>query len=121
MKQEVAVQHLRDMLFLIQKVRSNAQEWIDRDVNSRAEIAMTNDLLIDLTPWVFDDNKCPIPALIEILDNVDTTGILAPMDYFNMMTILYQFMPTLVAFVPMCNSILPAETPSLTTYIRNWE
>ena len=56
------------------------------------ELCLTKKLAAKMWPWVFGE-KCPLSALSKILDNVDSGKPLAPMDYYNMMFILDNFMP----------------------------
>lgn len=125
MKQSTAISHLRRMLFLLQKFRSNSIEALlgsHLDV-SKDERRIVKETLVFIHPWLFDDSKCPILALVDILDRVDRANILVPINYMNMMTILYRFLPELLvvsALFPRGGS-LPSTQPPYQTYLMGWE
>jgi len=50
-----------------------------------------------------------LPALDKILSHYDRTGELAPLNYYNQMTILDRFLPALKAFHPLYDHDLPKE------------
>jgi len=122
MKQDTAVQHLRHLLFLYQKIRANANDPILGIVDDTGSggLAVTSEMLADLMPWIFDDARCPIPALVKILDRVDSDGVLAPMDYFNQMIILYKFNDIYVPFLAIMGVELPQEMPDFREYLSGW-
>jgi len=124
MKQSEAAQHLREILFLYQKVRSNGTDpvfGIADEKQSPEALAITKALLIDIMPWVFDDQKCPIRALVRILDRVEEGEGLAPINYYNQMFVLYRFSPALPALAPLMGLSLPAEMPSMMTCMGGWD
>lgn len=98
MKQEDAVQHLRTIMFVLQKFRSNSRDPILGIIvpDDTPGLQVTESLAAETWPWVFGD-KCPLPALMQILDAVNRTQSLAPMDYYNQMIILDRFMPEVKA------------------------
>ena len=102
MKKEDAAQDLRHMMICIQKFRANIAEMWG---------GAFDDILAKQWPWVFGDS-CPLPALSKILDTYDRDGILAPMDYFNMMVVLHRFMPEVIPVFVMLGADVPQE-PSL--------
>jgi hypothetical protein len=118
-KQSEAVKHLKDLLFIMQKFRSNAKE---AGLVSREDDPMTA-VVTELMPWLFDDAKCPIPAIVKILDWESESGILSPLDYYNVMTILYRFLPTLVAAAPILlgDSSFPDKMPGLHEILGGWD
>lgn len=92
MKKETAAKHLRDMLFMIQKFRSNAYE----------SLPGYEKLLPKIMPWVFGDNGAVVlNGLVKILDVYDQTNTLAETDFYNMMIILNTFAPQLIAVAPL--------------------
>jgi hypothetical protein len=79
MTQDEARQHLTAMMVEIQKFRSNVMETRNDDLD--------RELTAELFPWAF--KKCPIPALVKILDR----DKIVPMDLYNMMYLLHRFLP----------------------------
>jgi len=108
--QSHALDMLRGMLKLLLKARSSMREG-----------AIDPNVLEDLYPWLFGD-KCVLPALSGVIDRAEQSGTLSPMDFFNQMTVLYRFMPTLVAVAPITlgSKLLPAEPPDHMVYLRGW-
>ena len=82
MKQSEAEQNLRIFMLALQRYRDIGLETLGED----------RDLAASLWPWVWGD-KCPLPILAKILDGAETSGTLAPMDYYNMTIVLTRFMP----------------------------
>ena len=123
--QAQAVSMLRSMMFLIQKARSNAHDpffgVIDQDPDGMG-MPVTEELLAGIFPWLFGD-KCPLSALGKILDRTEETGELAPFTFYNMMTVLYTFLPQLVAVSPIvlnAADALPPFPPDHMVYLRGW-
>jgi len=96
-----AAQYLRYMMLLIQKARSNAFDGglgsPLLDSHKPGRLDYTPELAAELMPYLFGD-ECPLPALVKILDSYERTGELAPIDFFNMMVILNQFLGPLAVF-----------------------
>lgn len=94
MKKEEAIGHLREFVWALQRYRSIVMETLglDPDYPSEEQLCLTEELAAEMWPWVFGE-KCPLPVLAKIVDDAETSGELAPMDYYNMMTILHRFMP----------------------------
>jgi hypothetical protein len=104
-KESEAVEHLRAFTFGLMKYRSVTKAEIDDE-----------ELLAETWPWVFG-NKCPLPALSVLLDFVENGKSLSPTDYYNMMTVLYRFMPEVKLYVDVYlidqgKEPLPEELPS---------
>jgi hypothetical protein len=70
-------------------------------------------------PWIFGD-KCPLPALVKMLDGVEHGEPLAPGTYHNMITVLVQFMPEILPTAALLGIELPTEPPSLDIF-RGWD
>ncbi len=107
-----AIKILNIMTTTIQKMRSITREnGIDDDL---AEM---------VTPWIFGP-KCPLLALITIVNKARATGELAPGDFFNMMAIAYRLQPEIAVFaslfVTQDTEPFPAEEPDYTQYLRGW-
>ena len=112
MKQSEAIEMLRAMLRLLQKTRSDMREaGVDDSTNAI------------LFPWLFDEKKCPIMPLTGLIERAERSGILQAQDFFNMMTILYRFLPTVVALAPMEDGCecLPADAPDFMSYLKGWK
>lgn len=78
MKEKEALENVRQMMLAVQKYRSNA-----------FEVESNKTLLTDLNAWVFDDGKCPLPAMQKVLNR----DRLDPQEYYNFCFILKNFMP----------------------------
>ena len=89
MTQEEALAHLREFLWALQKYRSITMETLGP---GSGELHLSEKLAAETWPWVFGE-KCPLPILAKMIDDAETSGKLAPMDYYNMMFILDRFMP----------------------------
>jgi hypothetical protein len=118
MRQSTAIEQLREMMRLIQKARSNAKEgsaaWLMVDAVDESVLAMVE-------PWLFGD-KCPLPMLHKMLDDIDGGRELQPSEHYNMMTILYRFLGKWVdAAVAVGATTLPHEQPDPLTYLTGWE
>lgn len=119
MKQSEAVQHLIEMMWGLQRYRSITMETLGPGTG---ELHLSQKLAGEMWPWVFGE-KCPLPALAKILDNVDSGRGLAPMDYYNMMTILDRFMPEVrlgVVVARGTDSTLPQGPPDVSV-MMGWD
>jgi len=78
------------------------------------ELHLSKKFAGELWPWVFGE-KCPLPILAKIIDDAESSGELAPMDYYNMMIILDRFMPEvkLAALTWRGTATLPEGPPSI--------
>ena len=65
--------------------------------------------------------KCPLPALSEIIDSVENGKPLGTVDYYNMMYILYNFSPEILAVMRLHDIKMPEEAPSILTIQPGWE
>jgi len=83
MKQLQARKYLENMLFLVQKYRSNSKESFSG--------TKYYDLLPDINRWVHSDDYYIAPAIQKVLDGDHITY----MDFYNMMTIIDQWIPEL--------------------------
>jgi hypothetical protein len=130
MKQSEAVQHLREMMWGLQKYRSITMETLGSKPpgphsisDPRAcELHLSEKLAGEMFPWVFGE-KCPLPVLSKILDDVDSGGDLAPGDYYNMMVILDRFMPEVRLSVVVArgtDSTLPQGPPDV-SIMMGWD
>lgn len=130
MKQSEAVQHLREMMWGLQRYRSVTMETLGDAPPGPHSIAeehvrglhLSGKLAGEMWPWVFGE-KCPLPAISKILDDVDSGGELAPMDYYNMMTILDRFIPEVRLVVGVArgtDSTLPQGPPDVSVMV-GWE
>lgn len=117
MKQSEATQHLREMMWGLQKYRSITTETLS---SGTGDICLSEELAARMWPWVFGE-KCPLPALAKILDDVDNGKDLAPADYYNMMTILYRFMPEVAIAASLREGCsLPKGQPGISVLL-GWE
>lgn len=82
MNQETALNCLRDMLWAIQKYRSNTKESFGHMEDYSDEV------MADMWPWIFG-TKCPLNALSAVLDRGYVTG----QEFYNFMFILDRFIP----------------------------
>ena len=69
-------------MLAIQRIKSiNAENGID-----------TNDPLAAMMwHWLYDEKKCLLPALSKLIDKIDETGDLKPLDYYNFIIVTTQF------------------------------
>ena len=109
--EKVAVAQLRAYMVGLQKYRSIFAEEFGLEAGAR------------MWPWVFGD-KCPLPALSKILQRAEDGYGLAPMDYYNQLTILCRFMPEVLVFVNA--SLILADMPMLPeeaplSILRGWQ
>ena len=112
MKQSEALQHLRNMMYMCQKFKSNAAEELPDDVQAIFPV---------IFPWLSGD-KDITPALARLLDRVDrenNSAVLAPMDFYNMMTIASRFLPQLSIIAPLVSAESLPE-PQI-EWLRGWE
>jgi len=105
-----AVRHLELFILGLQKQRSII-----------GELGMPEQLLANMYPWTFGD-KCPLPAITKVLDGAEKNG-LAPMDYYNLMTVLTRFMPEVkpVVMVDIMNDGGPDIPDNLSSVLGGWE
>lgn len=80
MKQSDAIQHLNIMVRAIQRMRSIERETLEGQGMDKETI---DTVLAYLSPWVFDDKKCPLPILVRVLDNLEKGIPLDPMTFYN--------------------------------------
>ena len=112
MKQETALNMLRAMLKSTQRFRSITMETTPENVHPYLPV---------MHPWIFGD-KCILPALSDVIDRAETSGLLRPRDFFNMMTVLYQFTPEVVVVAAMAApDILPRAALDHMAYLRGWD
>lgn len=119
MTEQEAVQHLREMMWALQRYRSITMETLGPGTG---ELHLSKKFAGELWPWVFGE-KCPLPVLAKMIDDVEAGGSLALMDYYNMMTILDRFMPEvrMAAVVARgTDSTLPQGPPDV-SILRGWE
>lgn len=110
--QAKALDMLRGMLKLLQRARS-----------TMSEAGLDQKVLKSIFPWVFDPDKCIVPALADLIGRAEKSGTLAPADFYNMMTVLYRFLPELTAVAPFTLDsvdLLPADPPDYMVYLRGW-
>lgn len=112
MKKSTAAQHLRTFMAALQKYRSNA-------LDPRSSVGLSEDLLATMYPWVFGE-KCPLVQLSRVLDRLDREGVLEVQDYYNFRTILYKFMPEIIACSKIIGQLLPEDPPSVTV-LSGWD
>jgi hypothetical protein len=109
MKKSEAIKHLNNFMIVLQKYRSNARESLGEDIS--------NETLAWINPYVFGD-KCPLEILVKVSDHGDS---LEPMTYYNLMVILYRFMPKIDAAARITGAELPGEIPSTALLAQGWE
>ena len=82
---------------------------------------LSEKLAAEIWPWVFGE-KCPLPALAKIIDDAETSGVLTPMDYYNMMVIFERFMPEIKAALGAWRGTYSVpEGPPDIEIMRGWE
>jgi len=113
MDEKTAIRQLQEFMIALQRYRGIIREQMS-DIPDK--------VLVSLEPWVFGD-KCPLEILVKVLDGVDTGHALEPMTYYNMMTILTNFMPGVQACVNMrlaeAGLALLPEMPDI-NILRGW-
>ena len=133
MKEKDAIRHLREFMLALQRYRSIVMETVGPDTaltgaglmgENIEGLSLSKELAAEMWPWVFGD-KCPLPVLVKILDNIDDGGTLAPMDYYNQMFILDRFMPEVKVATNM--RLIQAHIPPIPegstdiNILRGWE
>lgn len=116
MKQSEAIQHLREFAWALQRYRSITMETLGPGIG---ELHLSEEFAGEMWPWVFGE-KCPLPVLSKMLGG---GGYLEPMAYYNMMYILFQFMPEILLAIQTWrgpNSSFPQEMPD-TSIVLGWE
>ena len=120
MKEQEAVAHLRTYMYYLQKYRSFGKETFGP---GSGELCFPEGSMERIWPWVWGE-KCPLPALIKVLDNVDNGNPLAPLDYYNLMFILLRFTPELMIIIRMKEgkySTFPEDFPEIQDILGGWE
>lgn len=87
MKHSEAVETLRRLMFVVQKTRSNQNEFMhgyDYGV----------EMLEELQPWVHG-KKSILPGLEKVINRVDGGGMIDPQEFYNFMFIVDRFAPQL--------------------------
>ena len=112
MKQQDAILHLTCLMHALQRYRSVGAEMGLESVGP------------DLWPWVFGD-RCPLPALQKVLDRADTTGLLVPMDYYNLMIAFTHFCPEVIvvantSVMPEGAAPIALEPPAAAEILHGW-
>lgn len=127
MKKGVALQHLRVMIWTLQRYRSMANDPLLGLIvpDDTPGLQFTESFVAEHWPWIFGE-KCPLEKLVEVVDRAEETGVLAPMDYYNFMTILDRFMPELRVAAAFYEYDLPKEqqlpmdSPTI-DILRGWD
>ncbi len=110
MRQDEAVQDLRMFMTGLQKTRSTLRETLNAD----------RTLLARTFPWLFGD-KCPLETLSRVLDAVESGKILEPQTYYNLMFILWRFMPEVHAGLQLIYPDFRREAPNVRIIAEGWE
>ena len=110
MKQEDAVRDLRMFMAGLQKTRSVLRETLSTDLST----------LEGAFPWLFGD-KCPLEPLSKVLDAVESGGTLEPQAYYNLMFILFHFMPEIHGGLLLMYPDFRQEAPSFRIIAEGWE
>lgn len=113
MKQSEAIQHLHEFTWALQRYRSITMETLGPGTG---DLHLSEEFAGEMWPWVFGE-KCPLPILSKMLDDP------APLDYYNMMYILRQFMPEILLVIQTWrgpNSTFPQEMPDVNVCL-GWE
>ena len=121
MKQSEAIAHLRVFMLALQRYRSIVMEQLG---GSKDGLHLSEKMAAEMWPWVFGE-KCPLPMLSKILNDVAGGKQLVPLDYYNMMFILDRFTPEIKAvtnsrLIQARVDVIPEGPPSLTT-LNGWE
>lgn len=120
MKEQEAISHLRSYMFWLQKYRSVGKENFGP---SSGELCFLEGSMEKIWPWVWGD-KCPLPSLVKVLDNVDNGNPLAPLDYYNLMFILLRFIPELAIVIRAMEgrySTFPEDFIEIQDILGGWE
>lgn len=112
MKQSVAISHLRSMMQAIQRTRS---------INTEGGISADDPLAAIMWPWLYDPKKAVLPILSKILDKVDETDTLKPLDYYNLMVIATQFEPLIGTVASMVGDHTDYPEEADMNWLRGWE
>ena len=125
MKQEEALEHLREMTWALQRYRSIAMETLGPNTGelyiskkpATQTLHLSEKLAAEMWPWIFGE-KCPLPILVKMVDS----GEVAPADYYNMMFILDRFIPEVKAAAMVWRGAhtIPEGLPSM-SILKGWE
>ena len=112
MKQSTAVSHLRAMMTAVQRVRSiNAENGM---------VSIDDPLSAMMWPYVYDPQKAILPTLSKLLDGVDETGKLAPLDYYNLIVIATQLEPLIGVSASIYAGVDFPQTPDM-NWVKGWD
>lgn len=109
MKQIQAVEHLREMLWAVQRARSMITETFGD---------LGEDFLITLHPWLFGP-KCVLPSLVTTVGEVETGGELTPQRFYNLMWITDKELAINTALFATNRKPLPE--PDINWIVEGWE
>lgn len=128
MRQEVALQHLKIMAWTLQRYRSMAYDPLFGLIvpdGTPGRLQFTESFVAEYWPWIFGE-KCPLLQITAVIDRAEETGELAPLNYYNFMTILDRFVPELRVAAAFYDHDLPDEMrlpmdPPSIEILRGWE
>lgn len=107
MKQLTAVRHLRGLLTSAQKLRSITAE----------EDLLSEDTASRMWPLIWGE-KSIIPILAKVLDKYETSGELAPLDFYNIMVIATRLEPMLGIMAGMVMPDFPQKADI--NWLKGW-
>lgn len=87
MKHSEAVETLRQLMFVVQKTRSNQSEFMQKRDDGV-------EILEELQPWIHG-KKSILPGLEKVMNRVDDGGMIEPQEFYNFMYIVDRFAPQL--------------------------
>lgn len=112
MKQSTAISHLRNMMLAIQRLKSiNAENGMISPDDPMAAI---------MWPYVYDTKKSIILVLSKVLDEVDETDKLTPLDYYNLMVIATQLEPLIGATASIYAGVDFPQTADM-NWLKGWD
>jgi hypothetical protein len=117
MKHSDAVRHLRAMLFTLQRARSITKEEL---VNAGWPEKTVQSVLETLLPWIHGD-KCPVPALVKILDRVENGDRIDGMDFYNLVTIATLLQPSLLFLIGSIGNDLDFPKQPSIQWVKGWD
>jgi hypothetical protein len=102
---------LRGLMYTVQRMRSSMCEELGVRPGNPPDADATERLVNnDLFRWVLGDG-CVLPALAGLVDRYDTTGVLVPMDLYNMLVIATRLQPEIGAFYEFFTKRSPDYVP----------
>lgn len=93
MKHQKAVQIIEKLTIAVQKFKSNARESVE-SASDGAEPHIVDAVLAGMYPWLFDEKKNVLNALLILSERSQKGEKISPQEFYNIMYIFDSFLPT---------------------------